>query len=145
MQSEFDRSTRSADPRAMPPEFRAALDTHAELVGHRGPLLDAAQATAVTDSTPRKRGLLRRNRAHSTWMVVTDDVLAVVSDASGRPVASLYRRAELEAQPFGSPLVQDEGLDVVALPAGGSERVSVFLPLAPGPARDELAASLIRR
>jgi hypothetical protein len=28
------------------------------------------------------------------------------------------------------------------LPVGGSERVSVFLPLAPGPARDAIAAAL---
>ena len=73
---------------------------------------------------------------------MTADHLAVVSDASGAPVASLYRRSELEARPFDTSLVQDEGLDVTALPVGGTERASLFLPLAPGPARDAIAAAL---
>jgi hypothetical protein len=49
---------------------------------------------------------------------------------------------DLEAKPFDSPLVEDEGLDVVAMPVGGSERAAVFLPLAPGAARDAIAAAL---
>lgn len=126
----------------MPSPFRAALEEHAARVGLEGPPLDTARAAAVTDSTPRKRGLLRRNRPHSTWIVVTDDHLAVVSDASGAPVASLYRLSELEAKPFDTSLVEDEGLDVVALPLGGTERASTFLPLAPGPARDAIAAAI---
>jgi hypothetical protein len=75
-------------------------------------------------------------------MLLGDDALAVVSDASGEPVASLYRLDALEAKPYDPALVADEGLDVVAMPVGGSERVSVFLPLADGPARDELLAAL---
>ncbi|HEX8052272.1 MAG TPA: hypothetical protein VF517_04710 [Thermoleophilaceae bacterium] len=142
MESDFDRATRAASANEMPPPFRAALDEHAALVGIEGPVLSTARAAAVTESTPHRRRLLRRQRPHVTWMVVCADVLAVVGDASGAPVGSLYRLAELEAKPFSSPLVQDEGLEATALPVGGSERVSVFLPLAPGPPRDAIAAAL---
>jgi hypothetical protein len=142
MEPDFDRSTRGATADEVPDAFRTALEEHAALVGFEGPVLSGARATAVTDSTPRRKRLLRRTRAHVTWMVVGADALAVVSDASGAPVASLYRLAELEAKTFSSPLVRDEGLDVMALPVGGSERASVFLPLAPGRARDEIAGAL---
>ena len=104
--------------------------------------LATVRAAAVTASTSRTRGFLRRRRPHATWIVVTAVHLVVVSDASGGPVASLYRLDELEAKPFDATLVEDEGLDVVAMPVGGSERVSLFVPLAPGPARDEIAAAL---
>lgn len=140
--SDFTRATRAADPGDMPAPFRAALEAHAELVGFGLGALAEPRAVAVTESSPRSRGFLRRRRPYVTWMVVGADALAVVGDASGRPVASLYRLAELEAKPFASPLVDDEGLDVVAMPVGGSERVSAFLPLSPGPERDALTAAL---
>lgn len=38
----------------------------------------------------------------------------------------------------------EEGLDVVAMPVGGSERVSLFLSLEKGPVRDEILAALDR-
>ena len=126
----------------MPEAFRAALDEHAALVGFEGFALDGARAAAVTESTPRSRGFLRRRREHATWIVVGAEVLAVVSDASGRPVASLYRLGDLEAKPYGSPLVEDEGLEVTAMPFGGSERVSAFLPLSHGAEYDALLAAL---
>jgi hypothetical protein len=139
---DFTRATRAAVPSEMPPPFRAALEAHAELVGFGLGALAEPRAVAVTDSTPRSRGFLRRRRPYTTWMLAAGDVLAVIGDAAGRPVASLYRLGELEAKPFESPLVEDEGLDVMALPVGGTERVSVFLPLAPGPEREALASAL---
>ena len=126
----------------MPQPFRDALDRHAALVGVEAQPLATARVAAVTDSTPRSRGFLRKRRPHSTWIVVTAEHLVVVSAASGESVASLYRLGELEAKPFDSSLVEDEGLDVMAMAVGGSERVSVFLPLAPGGARDAVAAAL---
>lgn len=140
--SDFSRASRTASASEMPSEFRAALESHAELVGVDAAALDDARAVAVTESTPRSRGFLRRRREHTTWIVVADAVLVVVSDASGEPVASIYRRDGLEARPFSSPLVEDEGLDVVAMPVGGTERSSLFVPLAEGPARDAILAAL---
>jgi hypothetical protein len=140
--ADFERVSRVAGPGEMPAPFAAALDAHAELVGAGDSPLAGVRASAVTDSTPHSRGLLRRRRPHSTWIAVTGEHLVVVGDASGAPVASLYRLAELEARPFESPLATDEGLDVVAMPVGGGERVSVFVPLAPGPAREAILAAL---
>ena len=140
--ADFERASRLADPSEMPAPFAAALEAHAELVGVAGSPLATVRAAAVTESTPRSRGFLRTRREHSTWMVVTAEHLVVVSEASGRPVASLYRLGGLEAKPFDASLVTDEGLDVMAMPLGGSERVSVFLPLAPGAARDAVAVAL---
>ena len=142
MQSDFERVTRSADATEMPAPFREALDRHAALVGVEGDPLAGARAAAVTESTPRSRGFLRKNREHSTWMVVTADRLVIVSDASGDPVPSIYRLGDLEARTYDPSLVADEGIDVMAMPVGGTERVSAFLPLAPGPARDAVAAAL---
>ena len=140
-ESDFTRTTRAAAARHLPSDFATALEAHAEAVGASW-RPDAARLVAVTESEPRSRGFLRRRRAHSTWILLGDEALAVVSDAAGRPVASLYRLDGLEAKPYSSPLVADEGLDVIAMPVGGSERVSVFLPLADGAVRDELLAAL---
>jgi hypothetical protein len=140
--SDFERASRSAGAHEVPPPFRAALEAHAALVGFEGSPLEAARVAVVTESTPRSRGFLRRRREHATWVVVSADVLVVLSDASGRPVASIYRLDGLEVKAFESPLVEDEGLDVMAMPVGGSERVSLFVPVAEGPARDALAAAL---
>jgi hypothetical protein len=140
--ADFTRSSRRASEHELPPEFRAALERHAELVGADLASLDDARAVAVTESMPRSRGFLRRRREYATWILVGEPLLVIVSDASGQPVASTYRRDDLEARPFSSPLVEDEGLDVVAMPVGGSERVSVFVPLEPGPVRDEILAAL---
>jgi hypothetical protein len=140
--SDYARTSRTAAAHELPPEFRAALDGHAERVGSERAALDEVKAAAITVSTPHKRGFIRRRREYTTWIAVTAGGLVVVSDASGRPVASVYRLDGIEVKPFSSPLVEDEGLDVVAMPVGGSERSTVFVPLTEGPARDAIVAAL---
>lgn len=140
--ADFTRTSRTASAGELPPEFRAALERQAELVGVDRAALDDVQAAAITVSTPHRRGFLRRRREYTTWIAVTGAGLVIVSDASGGPVASVYRRDDLEARPFSSPLAEDQGLDVVAMPVGGSERSTVFVPLAEGPAREAIVAAL---
>lgn len=142
MTAEFTRTSRSASGHDLPPDFRTALDRHAELVGVDRVALGEVKAAAITLSTPHKRGFIRRRREYTTWIAVTGGGLVVVSDASGDPVASVYRLDGIEVRLFASPLVEDEGLDVVAMPVGGSERSTVFVPLADGPAREAIVAAL---
>jgi hypothetical protein len=139
---EFTRTSRSVSANEMPVEFRSALERHSELVGIDPEALGDVRAAAITVSTPHKSGFLRRRREYTTWIAVTAGGLVVVSDASGDPVASVYRLDGIEVRPFASPLVEDEGLDVVAMPVGGSERSTVFVPLADGPAREAIVAAL---
>ena len=140
--AQFTRSSRIASEGDVPPGFREELGRHAELVGVDPEGLGEIRAAAITVSTPQSRGLLRRRREYTTWIAVTAAGLVIVSDASRSPVASIYRVDGLELREFSSPRVEDAGLDVVAMPVGGSERSSVFVPLEEGPAREAIITAL---
>ncbi|MDQ3934033.1 MAG: hypothetical protein M3340_05310, partial [Actinomycetota bacterium] len=128
--SDYLRTTTERSAAELPPGFRAAVEEHAERVGAGSPLADV-RAACVTSSEPAGGGGLfrRRKRAYDTWLLLGAGVLTVVTDASGRPVVSLYRLSEIEVKRFDSTLVEDTGLDVIGLPLGATERSSAFLPL----------------
>jgi hypothetical protein len=142
--SEWLRTTDAAGPDELPAAFRAAVEAHAERVGVSAPLADV-RACAVTHSEPPSGGgfLRRRKRPYDTWILAAGELVVVVSDASGDPVVSLYRRAEVEVKRYDPVLIEDSGLELTGMPLGATAGSSAaFVPLGSGPAAEAIEAAL---
>jgi len=142
---QWHRQTAERRAEELPPAFRAAVDAYAEREG-LGDLLDAETTVCSTRSEPTDaagRGLFRRPPPpYETWLLLSATALVVVSDASGSPVAIVFRPGDLDVRRFSSPLVDDDGLEVTGAAVGASERATLFLPLDDGPAGRAFAAAL---
>ena len=144
--SEWERTTIEVDGPRVPPDVRDALQRYATAHGLEAALNASPRAAIETVST-RLVGRIRKREErtyHLAWLTDALLVLAVQREEGATPSVHAFRLAELDldsslagfAASVGLADAYADGIPLTALPLGGTQRGSYFLPAAHGPAGD---------
>jgi hypothetical protein len=144
--SGWSRTSERITDRDLGQEARALVGSTAELHGVATDPLGAGAEGVRTHSEPTGGGGLfrRRPKANEMAALIAAPLLVLVAGEVGeRPQVTLYALDAIEVAEFGSPLVEDSGLEITGFPLGGTgERGTRFLPLDRSPAANAFRRAL---
>jgi hypothetical protein len=142
----WKRSTTAVEIARLPPGVLAAVREHAERVGADDPSAKVTRACLTTsESLERKRRFRRPTPPVDVYMLLAEPLFVVVADQEGRMIVSFHRLDEIELTEFQSTLVDDDGLELIGMAMGATERAMRFLPLDHGSAGTAFRTALFDR
>jgi hypothetical protein len=141
----WKRTTTAVEIAEIPADVLAAIRQHAERVGVGDPLANVTRACLTTSESLERRRFRKPPQPVNTHMLIAEPLLLIVVAEGGKLVASFLRLDEIELKEYAPVLVEDEGLELIGMAVGATERAMRFLPLDHGPAGVEFRAELLER